>query len=168
MTAHSGEFFARLDSPWHVFLKGYIGLGRITGGTMNDEDWGLTTAAPFTGYSNTSSGLSDTNMNYGTIDLGYDVLHGPGYKVGVFAGYSHIFEQYAATDCTQIASPSSGICAPTISNTPSPSAISIRLLRVSARIAAGAASFGVRRNLFTAATTTIARNRPILSSSSRP
>lgn len=117
MTAHSGEFFARLDSPWHVFLKGYIGLGRITGGSMNDEDWGLTTAAPFTGYSNTSSGLSDTNINYGTIDLGYDVLHGRGYKVGVFAGYSHIYEQYAATDCTQIASPSSGICAPTISNT---------------------------------------------------
>lgn len=117
MTAHSGEIFARLDSPWHVFLKGYLGLGRITGGTMNDEDWGLITAAPLTGYSNTLSNLSGTDMNYGAIDLGYDVLHGPGYKVGLFAGYSHIYEQYAAADCTQIASPSAGICTPTISNT---------------------------------------------------
>jgi opacity protein-like surface antigen/outer membrane protease len=117
LTAHSGEIFARLDSPWHVFLKGFIGLGRISGGQMNDEDWGLTTSAPFTGYSNTLSNLSDTDMNYGTIDLGYDVLRGPGYKVGVFVGYNHIYEQYAAIDCTQIASPSSGICAPAVTDT---------------------------------------------------
>jgi len=117
LTAHTGELFARLDSPWNVFVKGFIGLGRISGGQMNDEDWGLTTAAPFTGYSNTLSNLSNTDINYGTIDLGYDVLRGPGYKVGLFVGYNHVYEQYAATDCTQIASPSSGICAPSIVNT---------------------------------------------------
>ena len=117
LKANSGELFARLDSPWDVFVKGFVGVGHISGGQMNDEDWGLITAAPFTGYSNTLSNLTGTNMNYGTIDVGYDALRGPGYKVGVFVGYNHIYEQYAATDCTQIASPSSGICSPSISNT---------------------------------------------------
>ena len=118
MTAHSGEAFARLDTPWDVFIKGFAGLGRISsGGHMNDEDWGLFTAAPATAYSNTLSNLSSTNINYATIDLGYDFLHGPGYKVGAFVGYNHVYEQYAATDCNQIASPTSGICSPAITNT---------------------------------------------------
>ena len=117
MAAHSGELFARVDSPWNVFLKGFVGLGRMTGGRMNDEDWGLTTAAPFTGYSNTLSDLSSNNLNYATIDAGFDVLHGPGYKIGAFVGYNHIYEKYAATDCNQTASPSAGICTPQITNT---------------------------------------------------
>ncbi len=118
LTANSGELYGRVDSPWGVFVKGFVGGGRISGGHMNDEDWGLVTAAPFTAYSNTISGLSDTGMNYLTVDAGIDVLHGPGYKVGAFAGYNYVYEQYAATDCTQIASPTSGICAPPIFNTP--------------------------------------------------
>lgn len=117
MKASSGEMFARLDTPWNVFLKGYAGLGRISGGHMNDEDWGLFTAAPATAYSNTLSNLSSTNINYATIDAGFDFLHGPGYKVGAFVGYNHVSEQYAATDCNQIASPTSGICSPAITNT---------------------------------------------------
>lgn len=117
LTAHSGELFARLDTPWNVFLKGFIGLGQISGGHMNDEDWGLITAAPFTGYSNTLSNLTNTKMNYATIDAGFDFLHGPGYKVGAFVGYNHVYEQYAANDCNQIASPTAGICTPAITNT---------------------------------------------------
>lgn len=118
LTAHAGELYARVDAPWLIFVKGFVGAGRITGGNMNDEDWGLTTSAPFTGYSNTLSDLSSSNMNYQTVDLGFNLLNGPGYKVGPIIGYNRVHEQYAATDCTQIASPSSGICSPTISNTP--------------------------------------------------
>jgi opacity protein-like surface antigen/outer membrane protease len=117
MTAHSGELFARLDTPLNVFFKGFIGLGRISGGKMNDEDWGLFTAAPATGYSNTLSNLSSTKMNYATIDAGFDFLRGPGYKIGAFVGYNHIYEQYAANDCNQIASPTARICTPAIANT---------------------------------------------------
>lgn len=117
LTAHSGEVFARLDTPWNVFIKGFVGLGQISSGHMNDEDWGLTTAAPFTGYSNTLSNLAGTKMNYATIDAGFDFLHGPGYKIGAFVGYNHVYEQYAANDCNQIASPSAGICTPLIANT---------------------------------------------------
>ncbi len=118
LTAHSGELFGRLDTPWNIFLQGYGGLGGITGGHMNDEDWGIFTAAPATAYSNTLSSLNNSGMRYATIDLGYDFLRGPGYKIGAFVGYNYVYEQYAATTCTQIASPSSGICAPPINGTP--------------------------------------------------
>lgn len=115
VTAHAGELFARVDSPWQIFLKGFAGLGRSTGGHMNDEDWGLVTLAPFTAYSNTLSSLTNTNLNYATIDGGFNFLHGPAYKVGAFVGYSHVHEQYSADNCHQIASPTAGICTPAIS-----------------------------------------------------
>jgi opacity protein-like surface antigen len=117
LTAHSGEVFARLDSPWKIFVKGFAGLGRITGGNLQDEDWGLFTAAPFTSYSSTASSLTETELSYGAIDLGYDVLTGAGYKLGAFLGYTRIHEEYEATDCRQVASPSSGICSPPIAGT---------------------------------------------------
>ncbi|MBO0662738.1 outer membrane beta-barrel protein [Jiella sp. MQZ9-1] len=117
LTAHSGELYGRVDSPWDVFLKGNVGLGKIVGGHMNDEDWGLFTAAPFTSYSNTDSSLTNTHLNYATVDLGYDFLHGGDYKVGAFVGYNRVHEKYEADDCAQIASPSSGICSPSISGT---------------------------------------------------
>jgi opacity protein-like surface antigen/outer membrane protease len=117
LTAHSGELFGRIDSPFNVFLKGFVGGGRITNGHMNDEDWGLF-AGVVTAYSNTISNLSATNMNYATVDLGFDFMKGPAYKVGAFVGWNHIYEQYAATDCNQIATPASGICSPMISGVP--------------------------------------------------
>ena len=117
LTAHSGEVFARLDTPWLVFVKGYAGAGMIEGGRMNDEDWGLTEGfPPFTGYSNTLSNLSSSNLNYQTIDVGLNLLQGPGFKIGPFVGYNRVHEQYAAIDCAQTASPSSGICSVTINN----------------------------------------------------
>lgn len=117
LTAHSGELFGRIDTPLNFFLKGMAGLGRINGGHMNDEDWGLG-GPPFTSYSNTLSGLTNTGLNYFTVDAGYNFLRGPTYKVGGFVGYNYFYEQMAANDCTQIASPSSGICAPPIIGTP--------------------------------------------------
>ena len=32
LTGQSGEFFARVDTPWRVFVKGYVGSGALTGG----------------------------------------------------------------------------------------------------------------------------------------
>jgi outer membrane protease len=85
---------------------------------MNDEDWGITTAAPNTGYSNTISSLGGSGMSYLTVDTGYDFLLGPSYKAGLFVGYNYVHEQYDAPDCAQIASPSAGICTPPITGTP--------------------------------------------------
>jgi opacity protein-like surface antigen len=119
LSAQSGEAFGRLDSPWQFFLKGFAGLGRVDGGKLHDEDWGLfPTGAPFTSYSNTVSNLTDTKLHYGVIDAGYDFLTTPDFKLGGFIGYTKIHEQYAANDCRQIASPSAGICTPPITGVP--------------------------------------------------
>jgi opacity protein-like surface antigen len=40
-TANSGEFFGRVDTPLNVFVKGNIGVGSLSGGHMNDEDWAI-------------------------------------------------------------------------------------------------------------------------------
>jgi opacity protein-like surface antigen/outer membrane protease len=109
MPGHSGEVFARLDSPYNVFAKGFIGGGVISGGSMVDEDWGV--AGPES-YSNTQSDLSGS-FSYLTADLGYNVLRGPDYKVGPFVGYNRYQMSMDAHGCAQTV-PGVGICSPTI------------------------------------------------------
>jgi opacity protein-like surface antigen len=104
LAANAGEFYGRLDTPWHVFAKGFVGGGRIVGGHMNDEDWGDDGDGGFVGYSNTYSSLDDTGMRYATVDIGFDALNGADYRAGLFVGYAHVHEQYAATTCFQFAS----------------------------------------------------------------
>ena len=41
MQTNSGELFARIDSPWRLFVKGFVGTGATNGGPMNDEDFGI-------------------------------------------------------------------------------------------------------------------------------
>ena len=41
LTGNSAEVFARVDTPWRVFLKGFFGAGTISSGKINDEDWGI-------------------------------------------------------------------------------------------------------------------------------
>src|SRR6266446_680191 len=52
LTANTGEFFGRIDTPMNVFLKGNVGGGSLSGGHMNDEDWGI---FGIVAYSNTLS-----------------------------------------------------------------------------------------------------------------
>ena len=40
LDGNSGELFARVDTPYSVFVKGTVGLGAINSGKENDEDWG--------------------------------------------------------------------------------------------------------------------------------
>jgi opacity protein-like surface antigen len=115
LTGHTGEMFGRVDSPFNVFAKGFVGGGSISGGKINDEDWGL--GVPFlatnTGYSSTIGNASGA-LSYGTADLGYDVVRGPGFKVGAFVGYNIYTENKSSTTCTQIALQASGVCSPPI------------------------------------------------------
>jgi opacity protein-like surface antigen len=115
LTAHSGEGFGRIDTPWNFFVKGFAGGGKINGGKINDEDWGIG-ALVNTAYSNTQGNASGT-LSYWTIDGGYDLIRGPGMKVGVFAGYNEYRDDKSSFTCTQIALPASGICNPSILNT---------------------------------------------------
>ena len=108
LTANSNEIGARIDSPWLLFLKGYYGSGHIIGGHMNDEDWYYPFvydgAHPFSATATPSRSLRDSGQRYYTVDAGVDILDGPDYSLGGFAGYNHIFESYGAMTCLSIAS----------------------------------------------------------------
>jgi opacity protein-like surface antigen len=121
LVANSGEIFARIDSPYNVFLKGFAGLGGIDGGHMNDEDFVLAASAaqpdlptkksPIA-YSNTVSNANSGELHYATIDLGYDFATGQGYKLGAFAGYNIFHDQMKAYGCSQIANQLSDCATP--------------------------------------------------------
>lgn len=95
----SGELFERVDSPWGIFLKGNVGLGRFNNGNVNDEDWGASFA-----YSNTISGQTNGRFMYYTADAGYDFLRGTAFKVGGFMGWTYYGQNSDTTGCAQIAS----------------------------------------------------------------
>jgi opacity protein-like surface antigen len=115
MEGHSGELFARLDSPFGVFVKALAGGGGISHGTMYDEDWGLDNqlAAEPTGYEITVSGINGS-FNYFTGDIGYNVLRGPDHKVGLFVGYNRYQTVMNTLGCAQMVAPGSGVCFPNI------------------------------------------------------
>ena len=92
----------RIDSPWRLFVKGFIGTGANTGGQMNDEDFGIPLADTFAAYSNTISSVSGT-INYGAIDAGVNLLEAPSYKVGAFAGYFFLNQDMNAFGCHPLA-----------------------------------------------------------------
>jgi len=116
LRAHSGEVFGRIDSPWNFFAKGVVGGGRITGGHMNDEDWGVPSpidgGVVFTSYTNTLSEPVKGPMRYANIDVGYDLTRGPGYKAGAFIGYHYSREVMNAFGCTQTVAPAPPFCVP--------------------------------------------------------
>ncbi|UYN96494.1 MAG: porin family protein [Enhydrobacter sp.] len=115
MEGHSGELFARLDSPFGVFVKGFVGGGGISAGTMYDEDWGLGNdlASEPTGYEITRSGINGS-FNYFTADLGYNVLRGRDHRVGLFVGYNRYQYVLNTLGCAQMVAPGSGVCFPNI------------------------------------------------------
>jgi opacity protein-like surface antigen len=122
LTGQSGEFFARVDAPSQVFVKGFVGAGAITGGKQNDEDWGLndgTSAEPLpTAYEVTGSSASGW-LKYAAADVGYNVFHDRNYKVGPFVGYSYFHQTMNALGCVQLTTPGSACDPPKASNMPS-------------------------------------------------
>ena len=111
-TAASGEVFGRVDTSQNVFLKGFVGGGKILSGNMHDEDWLI-----FNGtvpYSNTLSTVSG-DIGYATVDVGYSFFRGPSAKVGGFVGYNYFRENKSAYGCVQIANRFSD-CIPSIPN----------------------------------------------------
>jgi opacity protein-like surface antigen len=75
LTGHSGEVFGRLDSPFNVFAKGFVGGGTLTGGKITDEDWGVNPTGANTGYSNT---VGDAWDNFRTRPLISDTMSSAG------------------------------------------------------------------------------------------
>jgi len=96
--AISGEVFGRLDHISGFFVKGNAGLGRITGGSMFDEDFPASLV-----YSNTLQSNNRGHLAYGTIDGGYTFWTGPGAKVGYFIGYNYYLQHSDTFGCQQLA-----------------------------------------------------------------
>ena len=93
-------------------MKGNIGIGSLAGGHMNDEDWRINPGGGEVAYSNSLSSVQG-DIDYATLDLGYDFFRGTGYKLGAFVGYNYYQENKSAYGCTQIANPLSD-CVPAI------------------------------------------------------
>jgi hypothetical protein len=124
LTAHSGEAFFRVDHASRLFVKGYIGAGKVVDGNLTDEDF----PPAVLGYSNTSSEQRNGRLSYFNVDLGYTILESRsraasikddyrsgGYRLGVFTGYHYWKEEVHAYGCTQnVAGQPDGICIPAI------------------------------------------------------
>jgi opacity protein-like surface antigen len=94
----SGETFARVDHTSGLFVKGFIGAGGITSGTLVDEDF-----PGFGGvYSNTLSSVTG-HFGYATIDAGYSFLRTPTAKLGAFVGYNFYTQHANGVGCNQVA-----------------------------------------------------------------
>jgi opacity protein-like surface antigen len=109
MQTNSTELFGRVDSPWNVFLSGFVGTGNTTSGGSYDEDFHE--PAPDKAYNNTFS-TNKGDITYAVVDLGYDVLRQPDYKIGPFVGYTLFNQNIFKSGCQQIAS-STGNCSAT-------------------------------------------------------
>ncbi|MDE2364588.1 MAG: hypothetical protein KGM42_18065 [Hyphomicrobiales bacterium] len=101
LNARTAEGFFRLDARRGIirdfFLKGYAGAGKISHGSLADEDF-----PPFVDYSKTMSSANG-RLAYGAIDLGYNVFTNQRMRVGAFAGFHSWLESVNASGCTQVA-----------------------------------------------------------------
>ena len=88
-------------------MKGYIGGGGLRQGNLKDEDF----PPVVTPYSATRSVQDTGSPIYASVDLGFNALVGPDFRLGVFAGFHYLNEQVSAFGCTQLAF-NTDVCAP--------------------------------------------------------
>lgn len=102
-----GEVFGRLDDNSGLFAKGFVGIGRLSNGTLQDEDF----PPGISPYSSTNSTQRYGSLGYGVADVGYYALTEPYYKVGGLIGATFVSEQLNALGCTQTAT-NPDVCEP--------------------------------------------------------
>ncbi len=107
---NSGELYGRIASTNGWFLKGYVGLGAISNGSLQDEDFPTLTFAP---YSSTTSEQYNGYLTYATLDVGHDLVRGGDFNLGAFAGYFIFKENVNAFGCTQNAT-NPDVCQPAV------------------------------------------------------
>src|SRR5262249_2992605 len=100
LSLYAAEAFGRIELNKRWFVKGYIGGGPFRRGNLKDEDFGL--PPPFNPYSATLSALSDSDLSYAAVDAGANVLWGPDFRVGLFAGFHYLNQNMSAFGCSQI------------------------------------------------------------------
>jgi len=107
---NSGELYGRMANTYGLFIKGYAGIGGISGGTLQDEDFPTPSFSP---YSSTESSQRSGNLSYGTLDIGYDFVRGGDFNLGAFVGYTAFREMLNAFGCTQAAT-NPNVCQPAV------------------------------------------------------
>lgn len=111
VTTNSGEVCGSITSSHGWFLKGYVGLGAISSGSLQDEDF----PPAIVPYSSTTSQQHGGYLDYASIDVGYNLYRGGDFDVGAFVGY-HIFNEVVdAYGCAQTAG-NPDVCHPSITN----------------------------------------------------
>ncbi len=110
LITNSGELFGRIAGTNGLFFKGYVGIGAISGGTLQDEDF---PTASFSPYSSTNSDQKYGWQGYGALDIGYDVVRGGDFNLGAFVGYFIFRQNVNAFGCTQTATNPS-VCQPAV------------------------------------------------------
>jgi opacity protein-like surface antigen len=109
LTAGTVEGFTRIENSSGVFAKGYLGIGNVTNGHLNDEDF----PPGIVPYSNTLSSQQDGKLLYASADVGYDFWAAASTKAGAFIGYHYYNQLENAVGCAQIAGNPS-ICSPAL------------------------------------------------------
>lgn len=109
MTTNSGEIYGRISSSYGWFLKGYLGLGAMSSGSLQDEDF----PPGITPYSSTISQQRGGWLDYASADVGYDFVRGGDFNLGAFVGYHFFNEVVDAYGCAQTAG-NPDVCQPTI------------------------------------------------------
>lgn len=109
MTGHAAELYGGAEHPIGVLIKGYVGLGGLSSGSLKDEDF-----TPFIDpYSSTLSEQRDGQLRYATFDLGYRFWKTPQAGFAGFVGYSYLAEKANAFGCAQVAT-NPFVCVPAI------------------------------------------------------
>jgi hypothetical protein len=107
--SHAGEVFGRFEHASGFFARAFAGLGNITGGSLQDEDF----PPAITPYSSTQSVQRNGRLNYATADFGW-IYRTRTFGLSLFAGYHYYSEQLHAFGCIQTASNPG--CMPSVPN----------------------------------------------------
>jgi hypothetical protein len=99
LSIFAAEVYGRVDLDRRWFVKGYVGGGAFRGGSLKDEDF----PPALTPYSATLSTQQNSTPIYASVDVGFNVLFGPDFRVGLFAGFHYLNETTSVYGCGQIA-----------------------------------------------------------------
>ena len=103
LDAHVLEIAARTSFAGNWFVKGNLGVGAVTAGSFDDEDF----LAGQLKFLDTTSSVPEGTLTYATLDLGITpwLLQGGRGSVGLFLGYNQWTEELDAFGITQTEDP---------------------------------------------------------------
>jgi hypothetical protein len=103
LDAHVLELAGRTSFSGNWFIKGNLGVGSITSGSFDDEDY---LAGQFK-FLDTTSSVPEGTIAYGTIDIGITPwrLRDGRSSIGIFLGYNQWTEEVDGYGITQTADP---------------------------------------------------------------